>query len=129
MTAPTLDAEPACPGPLEGLPPPIAEPGPALVAERRPVDSIPRETWDRLASANPWSTPFSAWAFHRAWWDAYGENAHDELARPVRRTLFFAGEATSGDQTGTVAGAIESGYRAAKEVVRASAAPAARTRR
>jgi CelD/BcsL family acetyltransferase involved in cellulose biosynthesis len=24
------------------------------------------------------STPFSAWAFHRAWWDAYGDNAHDQ---------------------------------------------------
>jgi CelD/BcsL family acetyltransferase involved in cellulose biosynthesis len=34
--------------------------------------------WDRLAGQNPWSTPFSAWAFHRAWWDAYGDNAHDE---------------------------------------------------
>lgn len=78
MTAPTLDAEPACPGPLEGLPTPAADPAPALIAERRSFDSIPRETWDRLASGNPWSTPFSAWAFHRAWWDAYGENAHDE---------------------------------------------------
>ncbi len=24
------------------------------------------------------ATPFSAWAFHRAWWDAYGDNAHEE---------------------------------------------------
>jgi CelD/BcsL family acetyltransferase involved in cellulose biosynthesis len=24
------------------------------------------------------ATPFSAWAFQRAWWDGYGENAHDE---------------------------------------------------
>jgi CelD/BcsL family acetyltransferase involved in cellulose biosynthesis len=24
------------------------------------------------------ATPFSAWAFHRAWWDAYGHNAHEE---------------------------------------------------
>jgi hypothetical protein len=78
MTAPTLDAEPACPGPLEGFPTPTDDPTSALHAERRSFDSIPRETWDRLASANPWSTPFAAWAFHRAWWDAYGENAHDE---------------------------------------------------
>jgi CelD/BcsL family acetyltransferase involved in cellulose biosynthesis len=47
-------------------------------AERRSFDSITRDTWDRLAARNPWSTPFSAWAFHRAWWDAYGHNAHDE---------------------------------------------------
>jgi monoamine oxidase len=30
--------------------------------------------------------------------------------------LFFAGEATSGDQTGTMAGAIESGLRAARDI-------------
>jgi len=40
------------------------------------------------------------------------------LAKPIRKTLFFAGEATSSDQTGTVAGAIESGLRAAPEVLR-----------
>ena len=78
MTAPTLEAEPACPGPLEGLPPPTHERAPTVHAERRPFDAIPRETWDRLAGLNPWSTPFAAWAFHRAWWDAYGDNAHDE---------------------------------------------------
>ena len=32
----------------------------------------------RPANANPWATPFSRWAFHRAWWDAYGDNAHEE---------------------------------------------------
>jgi CelD/BcsL family acetyltransferase involved in cellulose biosynthesis len=49
-----------------------------LRAELRPFDQISRETWDRLASQNPWATPFSAWAFHRAWWDAYGTDAHEE---------------------------------------------------
>ena len=78
MTAPTLDAEPACPGPLEGLPRLDDPPAATWRAERRPFDSIPRETWDRLAAQNSWSTPFSAWAFHRAWWDAYGDNAHEE---------------------------------------------------
>jgi CelD/BcsL family acetyltransferase involved in cellulose biosynthesis len=78
MTAPTLDAEPACPGPVLDLPTIDDTPIPALRAERRSFDAIPRETWDRLAARNPWSTPFSAWAFHRAWWDAYGDNAHDE---------------------------------------------------
>ena len=47
-------------------------------AERRPFEAIRRETWDGLAERNPWATPFSAWAFHRAWWDAYGSNAHEE---------------------------------------------------
>ena len=78
MTAPTLDAEPACPGPLAGFPTSDDAPNAKLRAELRSFDAIPRETWDRLAARNPWSTPFSAWAFHRAWWDAYGDNAHDE---------------------------------------------------
>lgn len=40
------------------------------------------------------------------------------LAAPVGETLYFAGEATVGDaQTGTVFGALESGLRAAKEIL------------
>jgi CelD/BcsL family acetyltransferase involved in cellulose biosynthesis len=69
-------SEPACPEAPSDIDPAAAAGG--LTLERRPFSSIEPETWDRLASATPWSTPFSAWAFHRAWWDAYGENAHDE---------------------------------------------------
>ena len=90
MTAPTLDAEPACPGPVPGLTPLDDTPIPNLRAERRAFDAISGETWDRLAAQNPWSTPFSAWAFHRAWWDAYGDNAHDE-------TLVVCGEGASAE--------------------------------
>jgi CelD/BcsL family acetyltransferase involved in cellulose biosynthesis len=79
MTVPTLDVEPACPGPVEALPRRTSERAPRLIAEQRPFDSIPRATWDRLASLTPWATPFSAWAFHRAWWDGYGANAHEEI--------------------------------------------------
>ena len=39
---------------------------------------IPSATWDGLAARNPWATPFSTWAFQRAWWDAFGANAHEE---------------------------------------------------
>ena len=80
MTAPTLDVEPACPGPVEAPPRPAGAhtAAPALHAERRPFSDIPRETWDALAARQPWATPFSAWAFQRAWWDAYGANAHEE---------------------------------------------------
>ncbi len=78
MTAPALDLEPACPGPLERTPQATTGSAPAH-AEQRAFDSIPRETWDRLAARTPWATPFSAWPFHRAWWDAYGDNAHDQL--------------------------------------------------
>ncbi|HEX2471010.1 MAG TPA: GNAT family N-acetyltransferase [Candidatus Limnocylindrales bacterium] len=77
MTAPTLDAEPACPGSSERTPRPAPGPAPAY-AEQRLFDSVPRATWDRLAARTPWATPFSAWPFHRAWWDAYGDNAHDQ---------------------------------------------------
>ncbi len=83
MTAPTL-VVPACPG-STGTSDPTpssriteSSSGPRLHAERRRVADIPRETWDALASRNPWATPFSAWAFQRAWWDAYSANAHEE---------------------------------------------------
>ena len=46
-----------------------------------------------------------------------GSGAHKALARPIQGTLFFAGEATNGQQTGTVAGAIASGRRAARELL------------
>ncbi|HLX26650.1 MAG TPA: FAD-dependent oxidoreductase, partial [Candidatus Cybelea sp.] len=48
-----------------------------------------------------------------------GEDARAALAQPVDETLFFAGEATSTDgQGGTVNGALETGERAAWEVLR-----------
>jgi CelD/BcsL family acetyltransferase involved in cellulose biosynthesis len=78
MTAPALDAEPACPGAAEALPPTTDHAPRAVRAERRPFDDISRETWDALAGQTPWATPFTVWAFHRAWWDAYGANAHEE---------------------------------------------------
>lgn len=46
-----------------------------------------------------------------------GEGAREELARPLKETLFFAGEATDAEESGTVAGALRSGQRAAKEVL------------
>jgi monoamine oxidase len=47
-----------------------------------------------------------------------GAKAPAALGRPLNGTLFFAGEATEADQIGTVAGAIASGRRAAREVKR-----------
>lgn len=47
---------------------------------------------------------------------------HEQVARPVEGTLFFAGEATPTDGTdATVEGAIRSGWRAADEVIAALA--------
>ena len=47
--------------------------------------------------------------------------ARDELARAIDATLFFAGEATSRAHPSTVRGAVESGRRAASEVLAAGA--------
>jgi CelD/BcsL family acetyltransferase involved in cellulose biosynthesis len=77
VTAPVLDADPACPSAAFDSPSQRTD-APALVAERRQFGSIDRATWDVLAATNPWATPFSSWGFHRAWWDAYGSTAHDQ---------------------------------------------------
>jgi monoamine oxidase len=50
-----------------------------------------------------------------------GEGAARTLAEPVGDTLFFAGEATEEKSTGTVAGAVLSGYRVAREILDRSA--------
>ena len=47
-----------------------------------------------------------------------GQGAREALRRPLEGTLFFAGEATDADEAGTVAGALRSGLRAAREVMR-----------
>ena len=85
VTAPAMDAEPACPGgpgPSPDASPANAQTAPPLqhrlIAAQRPLASIPAATWDALAARNPWATPFSRWAFHRAWWDAYGSGAHEQ---------------------------------------------------
>jgi hypothetical protein len=69
MTTQTLDREPACPefvlgrDEIDVAPPAKTD---ALRVEDRTFDAIPRSTWDELAARNPWATPFSEWAFHRA---------------------------------------------------------------
>ena len=61
--------------------------------------------------------PFSRGAY--SFTAAGRDEAGAELRRPVRGTLFFAGEATAqGDEVGTTHGALASGRRAAREVVR-----------
>jgi CelD/BcsL family acetyltransferase involved in cellulose biosynthesis len=49
-----------------------------LVVQECRFDDVPRETWDALVDRTPAATPFSRWAFHRAWWDSYGATAHDQ---------------------------------------------------
>lgn len=48
-----------------------------------------------------------------------GVGAREQLAAPVAETLFFAGEATHTEAAGTVHGALESGVRAAREIIAA----------
>ncbi len=52
--------------------------GADLVCHSVPFEAIPRDAWDRLLAATPAATPFSRWTLHRAWWDAYGDTAHEQ---------------------------------------------------
>jgi monoamine oxidase len=49
-----------------------------------------------------------------------GENAREQLAAPLDDALYFAGEATDREEAGTVAGALRSGTRAAREILNRS---------
>jgi monoamine oxidase len=64
-------------------------------------------------SADPWSR--GAYTYLRVG----GRGARAQLATALDGTLFFAGEATSEDESGTVSGALASGARAAREAGRA----------
>jgi CelD/BcsL family acetyltransferase involved in cellulose biosynthesis len=100
VTTPAPSAEPACPGTPDGSgrAHDLANAArvSALNVGRRAFDTIPRETWDRMAARNPWATPFSGWAFQRAWWDAYGASAHDQTLI-VTAATGVAGGAEAGD--------------------------------
>ena len=74
-------------------------------------------------------TRVEGWAWHDWQADRYargaysyprvgGLGAYAALARPLAGTLFFAGEATEPDENGTVSGAIASGRRAARAIIR-----------
>jgi monoamine oxidase len=60
--------------------------------------------------------PFSRGAY--SYQAVGGSSGPARLAEPVEETLFFAGEATEPDQNGTVPGAIASGRRAARALLR-----------
>ena len=89
-----------------------------------------------LSLSHSWRVPrarieeeLDAWSFHDWARDPYargaytyaivgGARASSQLAAPIARTLFFAGEATCGGSGGgTVHGAIATGERAAGEVI------------
>jgi monoamine oxidase len=62
--------------------------------------------------------PYSRGAYSYA--KVGGVPAVDVYAAPIDDTLYFAGEATHPKFAGTVAAAIETGYRAAEEILKAS---------
>jgi monoamine oxidase len=65
------------------------------------------------------SDPFSYGAY--SYVKAGGEGCQATLAAPIANTLFFAGEHTdTTGHNGTVHGAIASGQRAAKEILKVS---------
>lgn len=75
------------------------------------MQSLVSGWWSHDWCADPYCR--GAYAFVRAG----REQAARSLPEPVQQTLFFAGEATHAQRAGTVDGAIESGLRAAREVL------------
>ncbi len=85
------------------------------------VLKVDRQKLDALLGAaytHDWqSDPFARGAY--SYVKVGGDGAQRELATPVEDTLFFAGEAADfSGHNGTVHGAIASGRRAAKEILR-----------
>ena len=85
------------------------------------IMAVPRRDLEEQLDAwalHDWrADPFARGAY--SYLGVGGFNAPRALARPVDGTLFFAGEATSADKMGTVAGALASGRRAAREALEA----------
>ncbi|MGZ3587270.1 MAG: GNAT family N-acetyltransferase [Candidatus Limnocylindrales bacterium] len=54
------------------------DPACPLVARPVAFEAIPRATWDALLTRTARPTPFSRWTWQRAWWDAYGDTAHQQ---------------------------------------------------
>jgi len=74
------------------------------------------ETHVESALAHDWGAdPFARGAYSYVL--VGGSGSREALAKPVASTLFFAGEATSHDASGTVSGALASGERAAHEAL------------
>lgn len=83
----------------------------AFAVKRRRIDDLLTAAYTHDWQADPFSRCAYSYAL------VGGSTAHRALGRPIDGTLYFAGEATSSDETGTVSGAIGSGRRAAKEIL------------
>ncbi|HTE39277.1 MAG TPA: NAD(P)/FAD-dependent oxidoreductase [Steroidobacteraceae bacterium] len=103
-----------------------AQPEAAIVcAATRSLDRLfattgKRASWDdqlQAAYVHNWQTdPFACGAYSYVLAD--GSAARKQLAKPLRNTLYFAGEATDQEEPATVAGALRSGEEAARKIAR-----------
>jgi monoamine oxidase len=84
-----------------------------LPVSRRRLRGLLLDAWTHDWSGDPFSR--GAYSYVRV----DGAGAREDLGRPVQATLFFAGEAADPEQSGTVAGALASGERAAARLLRA----------
>jgi monoamine oxidase len=85
----------------------------------------PRAAFEAAYSHDWQADPYARGAYSYA--AVGGQGARAALAAPVDGVLFFAGEATAGAaEAGTVAGALQSGERAAQDVLSVLGRPAAR---
>jgi monoamine oxidase len=90
----------------------IAAIGRLFRMRRRRVESLIEGCWYHDWHADPFSLGAYSYTL------VGGSTAAKRLARPVARTLFFAGEAADVEgRTGTVHGAIGTGHRAAASVL------------
>ena len=88
---------------------------PALLQSLKRLFGTP-ESPDQVLMHDWARDPFACGAYSYVLVD--GEGARKALGLPLKDSLFFAGEATSLDDAGTVAGALASGRRAARELMR-----------
>jgi monoamine oxidase len=109
-------------------------PAAALLSGKSPAEILfqARKTLSRLLAVSPAKLQKQISAAHVCDWQseplsrgAYsyaavnGASAARDLAKPLQRRLFFAGEASHTGLTGTVAAALASAYRAAKQILHA----------
>jgi monoamine oxidase len=83
----------------------------SLFDGRGGVDTLPVATWVHNWQRDPYA--HGAYTYVAV----NGRGARRRLAAPIAGTLYFAGEATDETEAGTVAGALQSGQRAAQEIV------------
>jgi monoamine oxidase len=103
---------------------------PQSVIVRTASDSVDRLFATAKGQRTSWHSELQAAYVHNWQMDPFargaysyvlsgGTGARQQLARPLRDTLYFAGEATDSEEAATVAGALRSGEMAARRILRA----------